>query len=64
MVALQMAQAQPERITKMVLTSTSLGAGAVARLVVQGWLEAIDRDGLEADGQRCLGLSATVYCAA
>ena len=49
-VALQMAQAQPTRVRKLVLTSTSLGAGTVAKLVVQGWLEAIDRGGLEALG--------------
>jgi pimeloyl-ACP methyl ester carboxylesterase len=53
-VALQMAQVQPERVRKLVLTSTSLGAGAVAKLVVQGWLEAIDRGGLEALGWAAL----------
>lgn len=49
-VALQMAASQPGRVKKLVLTSTSLGAGTVARLVVEGWLEAIDRGGLEALG--------------
>lgn len=53
-VALQMASAHPERVKKMVLTSTSLGTGTVAKLVVQGWLEAIDRGGLEALGWAAL----------
>ena len=49
-VALQMASSHPERVRKLILTSTSLGSGTVARLVVEGWLEAIDRGGLEALG--------------
>jgi pimeloyl-ACP methyl ester carboxylesterase len=53
-VALQMATAQPKRVKKLVLTSTSLGAGTVARLVVESWLKAIDRGGLEALGWSAL----------
>ena len=49
-VALQMAHMQPKRVKKLVLTSTSLGTGTVAKLIVEGWLEAIDRGGLEALG--------------
>ncbi len=50
-VALHMAASQPERIGKLVLVSTSLGAGPVARLAVKSWLEALDRGGLEAMGR-------------
>ena len=53
-VALQMAAAQPNRVKKLVLTSTSLGAGTVARLVVESWLKAIDEGGLEALGWSAL----------
>jgi pimeloyl-ACP methyl ester carboxylesterase len=49
-VALQMAALRPDRIPRLILTSTSLGAGTVARLVVMGWLRALDRGGLEALG--------------
>jgi pimeloyl-ACP methyl ester carboxylesterase len=49
-VALQMAALRPDRIPRLILASTSLGAGTVARLVVMGWLRALDRGGLEALG--------------
>lgn len=49
-VALQMAALQPQRVRRLIMVSTSLGAGPVARLVVQGWLKALDRGGLEALG--------------
>jgi 3-oxoadipate enol-lactonase len=53
-VALQMAISQPSRVKKLVLTSTSLGAGTVARLVVESWLKALDEGGLEALGWAAL----------
>ena len=50
-VALQAAHRWPERVRRLVLTSTSMGTSPVAALVVDGWLRAIRSGGLEAMGE-------------